>query len=292
MRSRIMQMPLATIVGRRPTTISTLVWAVGLLVAVAWAAPLVWMVSTSVKPPSQVMTKNIEWLPREVTFDNYRKVLEKPVTRWLLNSSIVAVSATVASLLTGSMAGYALARLHFPGRSILFVAVLAALMIPTEMTIVPLFIGFLKAGLVNNLLALILPSLANVFAVYLFRQFFLTLPRELEDAAMIDGASRFRVFWVIALPLSKPAIIAGAILLFTANWNAFLWPLLIAFKDEMKTLPVGMTAYAPNVGSYTQIEGFAPAMAAMTILSVPSVVVFLILQRHFMEGAIRVGIRG
>ena len=287
-----MQMSFAAVVGRRPSPITALIWALGLFVAVAWAAPLVWMVSTSVKPPSQVMTKNIEWLPREVTFDNYRKVLEKPVVRWLVNSSIVAVSATVASLLTGSMAGYALARLHFPGRTVLFVAVLAALMIPTEMTIVPLFIGFLKAGLVNNLLALILPSLANVFAVYLFRQFFLTLPRELEDAAMIDGASRFRIFWTIALPLSKPAIIAGAILLFTANWNAFLWPLLVAFRDEMKTLPVGMAAYAPNIGSYTQIEGFAPAMAAMTILSVPSVVVFLILQRHFMEGAIRIGIRG
>jgi len=277
---------------RRVNPVGALIWALGLMAAVAWAAPLVWMVSTSVKPSNEVMTKNIEWLPRSVTFANYAKVLEKPVTRWLLNSCIVAVSATAASLITGSMAGYALARLHFPGRSVLFIGVLAALMIPTEMTIVPLFIGFLKAGLVNNLLALILPSLANVFAVYLFRQFFLTLPRELEDAAAIDGASRYRMFWSIALPLSKPAIIAGAILLFTANWNAFLWPLLIAFKDEFKTLPVGMAAYAPNVGTYTQIEGFAPAMAAMTILSVPSVVVFLILQRHFMEGAIRVGIRG
>jgi len=289
---RVQAPALATIARGRVTPVAVLIWAVGLLVAVAWASPLVWMVSTSVKPPSQVMTRNIEWLPREVTFDNYRKVLEKPVLRWLVNSSVVAVSATVTSLMTGSMAGYALARLHFPGRGVLFVAVLAALMIPTEMTIVPLFIGFLKAGLINNLLPLILPSLANVFSVYLFRQFFLTLPGELEDAAAIDGANRFRIFWSIALPLSKPAIIAGSILLFTANWNAFLWPLLIAFKDEWKTLPVGMAAYAPNVGSYTQIEGFAPAMAAMTILSVPSVIVFLILQRHFMEGAIRVGIRG
>ena len=283
---------LGTLLGPRTTPLAALIWALGLLVAVAWAAPLVWMVSTSVKPPSQVMTKNIEWLPREITLDNYKRVLEKPVVRWLVNSCVVAVSATVASLLTGSMAGYALARLHFPGRSVLFVAVLAALMIPTEMTIVPLFIGFLKAGLINNLLPLILPSLANVFSVYLFRQFFLTLPRELEDAAMIDGASRFRIYRSIALPLSKPAIVAGSILLFTANWNAFLWPLLIAFKDEWKTLPVGMAAYAPNVGNYTQIEGYAASMAAMTILSLPSVVVFLILQRHFMEGAIRVGIRG
>lgn len=288
-----MQMVLAARTARRrPSPLAVLVWALGLVVALAWAAPLVWMVSTSVKPPGDVMTRNIEWLPRRVTFENYNKVLEKPVVRWLANSSVVAVSATLASLLTGSMAGYALARLHFPGRNLLFVGVLAALMIPTEMTIVPLFIGFLKAGLVNNLLALILPSLANVFSVYLFRQFFLTLPRELEDAAAIDGASRFRMFFAIALPLSKPAIIAASILLFTANWNAFLWPLLIAFRDEMKTLPVGMAAYAPNIGTYTQIEGFAPAMAAMTILSVPSVLVFLVLQRHFMEGATRIGIRG
>lgn len=287
-----MQMPLTDIAKRRMNPVALFIWAIGLLVAVAWAAPLVWMLSTSVKPPSQVMTRNIEWLPREVTMDNYRKVLEKPVLRWLANSVIVSISATLASLLTGSMAGYALARLNFPGRSVIFIAVLAALMIPTEMTIVPLFIGFLKAGLVNNLLPLILPSLANVFSVYLFRQFFLTLPRELEDAASIDGANRFRIFWLIALPLSKPALIAASILLFTANWNAFLWPLLIAFRDEMKTLPVGMAAYAPNIGSYTQIEGFAPAMAAMTILSAPSVLVFMVLQRHFMEGATRIGIRG
>lgn len=277
---------------RRPGGLAIAVWALGLVVAVCWAAPLVWMVSTSVKPPGDVMTRHIEWLPRRVTLENYEKVLEKPVLRWFANSTVVAVSATLASLLTGSMAGYALARLHFPGRSLLFVGVLAALMIPTEMTIVPLFIGFLKAGLVNNLLALILPSLASVFSVYLFRQFFLTLPGELEDAAAIDGAGRFRIFFQIALPLSKPAVIAASILLFTANWNAFLWPLLIAFKDEMKTLPVGMAAYAPNIGTYTQIEGFAPAMAAMTILSAPSVLVFLILQRHFMEGATRIGIRG
>jgi ABC-type glycerol-3-phosphate transport system permease component len=281
-----------SIARRRPSPIAVFVWALGLLMAVAWAAPLVWMVSTSVKPANEVMTRNIEWFPRHVTLDNYNRVLQKPVVRWLINSSIVATSATVTSLMVGSMAGYALARLNFPGRNLIFVGILAGLMIPSEMTIVPLFIAFLRAGLVNNLLALILPSLANVFAVYLFRQFFLTLPGELEDAASIDGANRFRIFWSIALPLAKPALVAGAILLFTANWNAFLWPLLIAFKEEMKTLPVGMAAYAPNVGQYAQIEGFAPAMAAMTILAAPSIVVFLILQRHFMEGATRIGIRG
>src|SRR5215831_11921295 len=150
---------------KRPSWIAMSIWGLGMLMAVAWAAPLVWMVSTSFKPANQVMTRNIEWLPRTVTLDNYRKVLEKPVTRWLVNSVVVSIGATAIALLTGSMAGYALARLHFPGRNVLFIGVLAALMIPTEMTIVPLFIGFLKAGLVNNLLGMILPSLASVFSV-------------------------------------------------------------------------------------------------------------------------------
>jgi multiple sugar transport system permease protein len=287
-----MQISLARPAPRRISPLAALLWGLGMLAAVAWAAPLVWMVSTSLKPSSDVMTRHIEWLPRRVTLENYQKVLEKPVVRWLVNSVIVATGATAASLLTGSMAGYALARLHFPGKNVLFVLVLAALMIPTEMTIVPLFIGFLRAGMANNLLALILPSLASVFAVYLFRQFFMSLPRELEDAAAIDGASRYRIFWSIALPLAKPALVAGGILLFNANWNAFLWPLLIIFREEMKTLPIGMAAYAPNVGQYTQLEGYAAAMAAMTILTVPSVLVFLALQRHFIEGATRIGIRG
>jgi ABC-type glycerol-3-phosphate transport system permease component len=287
-----MQTSVASPRFRRISPLAALVWGLGILAAVAWAAPMVWMVSTSVKPTSDVMTRHIEWLPRRVTLDNYQKVLEKPVARWLVNSVIVATGATLASLLTGSMAGYAMARLHFPGKNVLFVLVLAALMIPTEMTIVPLFIGFLRAGMANNLLALILPSLASVFAVYLFRQFFLSLPRELEDAAAIDGASRYRIFWSIALPLAKPALVAGGILLFNANWNAFLWPLLIIFREEMKTLPIGMAAYAPNVGQYTQLEGYAAAMAAMTILTVPSLLVFLALQRHFIEGATRIGIRG
>jgi multiple sugar transport system permease protein len=165
-------------------------------------------------------------------------------------------------------------------------------MIPSEMTIVPLFIGALRAGIVNNYLGLVLPSLASVLSVYLFRQFFLTLPRELEDAAAIDGASRFRTFFSVALPLARPALIAAAILLFTTYWNAFLWPLLVALKEDMKTLPVGMAAFAPITGTQTQIQGFAPAMAAMTILTVPSLLVFVLLQRHFVEGVTRGGLKG
>src|SRR5262249_53894237 len=141
--------------GRTLKPLIVLLWLIGAVAAIAWAAPLVWMLSTSVKLPSEVMTRNVEWFPRHVTLDNYAKVLEKPVLRWLLNSIVVATSASGLSLLTGSLVGFALAHLNFPGRSLLFFVVLASLMIPTEMTIVPLFLGFLSVGLINNLLAMI-----------------------------------------------------------------------------------------------------------------------------------------
>ncbi len=280
--------------GRRFRPGMWLIWIAGMAGAVAWAAPLVWMGSTSVKPPSQVLTRTIEWLPRTVTFSNYTKVMRKPVLRWMLNSTIVTSASTCVSLATGAMAGYALARMNFPGRNTMFFLVLAVLMIPTEMTIVPLFIGVLRVGLANSYLALMIPSLASAFSVYLFRNFFLSLPREFEDSAALDGANRFRIFWSVALPVARPALIAGAILLSTTYWNLFLWPLLVVFQGSMKTLPVGMAGFTPGtgVGQSTQFEGYAPAMAAMTILTIPSILVFLVLQRQFIEGATSAGIKG
>lgn len=280
---------------KRPSGVGTwLVWAAGMALAVAWALPLIWMISTSIKPPGQVMTRTVEWLPRAVTAENYAKVMRKPVAHWFLNSAIVTVGSTAVSLTTGAMAGYALARMNFPGRNTFFFLILAVLIIPTEMTIVPLFIGVLRIGLVNSYLALMVPSLASPFSVYLFRNFFLSLPRELEDAAAIDGASRFRAFWSVALPVARPAVIAGAILLSTSYWNAFLWPLLVTFREEMKTLPIGMAAFTPGtgVGQSTQLGGYAPAMAATTILTIPSILLFLFLQRQFIEGATSAGIKG
>lgn len=278
--------------ARHPDPVTLVLWVLGMLVVVAWAAPFVWMVSTSVKLPGDIMTADIEWLPRAVTGEHYAKVFEQPVGRWLMNSLIVAGCATAYSLISGAMAGYAFARLNFPGQGFLFFVVLATLMIPSEMTIVPLFIGFLRTGLVNNYLAFILPSIASVFSVYLFRQFFLALPRDLEDAARVDGAGRMRVFFGVALPLARPAVIAASILLFTTNWNAFLWPLLVAFTEDMKTLPVGMATFAPGIGGQTQLQSFGPAMAAMTILTIPSLLVFLVLQRYFIEGVMSAGIKG
>lgn len=269
-----------------------LVWLLGLAVAWVWILPFVWMVSTSFKLPGDAMTQTIEWIPRTWTINNYIVVFQKPILRWLWNSMFVTTTVSLASIFLGSAAGYALARMNFPGKNTLFLLLLASLMIPTEMTIVPRFIAFLKLKATDSYSALILPPLAEVFSVYLFRQFFLSLPRELEEAAAMDGASRFRIFLVIALPLARSTLVAAGVLLFTTNWNAFLWPLLITFSEEMKTLPIGMAAFAPVTMHRTQIESFAPGMAAMTILGLPSLIVFLFLQRYFMEGVISTGIKG
>ena len=269
------------------------VWLFGMLVAIAWIAPFVWMISTSLKPANQVMVEGIQWLPREVTLDNYRMVINShPIMRWLLNSIIVAGTATLTSVLFGAMAGYGLARLNFPGRNTLFVVTLATIMIPEQIAQVPLFVAFLKLGFINNYPALIAPGVANVLCLYIFRQFFLNLPVELEDAALIDGASRMMIFRKIAMPLARAPVIASAVLVFAGNWNAFLWPLLIAFEERMKTLAVGAAQFAPVYGGHTQIEGFAPAMAAVTILSVPIVILFLFLQRYFIEGITRGAVKG
>ncbi len=276
----------------RLTVGRVLLWIIGLWLAYMWILPFVWMVSTSFKLPGEVMTQTIEWIPRTWTLDNYRVVFQKPIVRWLWNSMVVTTAITMASIMLGAAAGYALARMNFPGRNVFFMMLLLSLMIPTEMTIVPRFIAFLRLRATDSYAALILPPIAEVFSVYLFRQFFLSLPRELEEAAAMDGASRFRIFLIIALPLARATTIAAAVLLFTTNWNAFLWPLLITFSEEMKTLPIGMAAFAPVTMNRTQIESYAPGMAAMTILGVPSLIVFLFLQRYFMEGVISTGIKG
>ncbi len=269
------------------------VWLGGLVIALIWGLPFVWMVSTSLKLPGEVMTVDIEWIPRHVTFDNYRQVFEQyPILRWGFNSLLVAVSTTALSVLTGAMTGYALARMRFPGRGFFFALFVASLMVPTEVSVVPLLLGIIKIGWANTYQALILPGVGNVFAVYIFRQFFLKFPSDLEDAARMDGAGHFLIFWRIALPLARAPMIAATVILFTLNWNNFLWPLLAVFDESMKTLPVGIAAFAPEIGSHTQLEGFALGMAGVTILSLPSLLLFFALQRYFIQGIASGAVRG
>jgi len=268
-------------------------WIGGLLFACAWGAPFVWMASTSLKRPEDVLTVDIEWLPRHVTIANYQKIFDLyPVARWCFNSIVVATVSTALCVLFGALAGYALARLRFPGRNLLFAIFVASLMVPTEVSVVPLLLGMIKIGWANSYQALILPTIGNVFSVYIFRQFFLGFPADLEDAAKMDGAGPFLIFFRIAFPLARAPMIAATVILFTLNWNNFLWPLLITFDDSMKTLPVGIAAFTPVVGTHTQLEGYAVAMAGVTILSLPSLTLFFFLQRYFIQGIASGAVRG
>jgi multiple sugar transport system permease protein len=267
-------------------------WLIGMAFVAAWAAPFLWMVSTSFKLPSQVMTRDIEWIPRQVTLENYAHVLKYPIGTWALNSLIAAVVSTFLCIMFSALAGYALARLRFPGRQVIFMIFLASLMIPPEIGVVPLLIAMIRIEWASTYQALILPSVANVLAVYIFRQFFLTFPRELEEAAIIDGAGPLRIFRSVAMPLARSPMIAATVIVFTLNWNNFLWPLLVTFDDGMKTLPVGIAAFAPVVGTHTQMEGYAVAMAAVTLLCIPSVTLFLVLQRYFIAGLSAGGLKG
>jgi multiple sugar transport system permease protein len=259
-------------------------WAIGMGVACIWALPFVWMVSTSFKLPGQVMTRDIEWFPRVFTLDNYIAIFRLPILRWTLNSVIQATVSTALCVLFGAMAGYAFARMRFPGNGLIFAILIASLMIPTEVTVIPLLLAVIKVGWASSYQALILPTIANVFSVYIFRQFFLVFPKELEDAARLDGAGPFAIFWLIAFPLARAPMIAASVIIFTLNWNNFLWPLLVTFNENMKTLPVGIAAFAPEIGTHTQLEGFSISMAAVTVLSIPSLLFFVVLQKYFVKG--------
>jgi multiple sugar transport system permease protein len=267
------------------------VWIGGMVVAVLWAAPFFWMVSTSFKYPSDVLTATIEWIPRRVTFDNYVKVFHYPIARWMLNSVIQATVSTAICVFFGAMAGYALARFRFPGRAAVFMVFLASLMVPAEVTVIPMLLAFIKVGWASTYQALILPTIANVFSVYIFRQFFLTFPKELEEAGWLDGAGPFRLFLLIALPLARAPAIAAAVIIFTLNWNNFLWPLLVTFDEQMKTMPVGIAAFAPVIGTHTQLEGYSVSMAGVTVLSIPSLTLFFLLQKYFIQGIAQGGIK-
>jgi ABC-type glycerol-3-phosphate transport system permease component len=267
-------------------------WVIGMACVAMWGAPFLWMVSTSFKLPAQVMTRDIEWFPRQVTLQNYVKVMQYPIATWALNSVIVATVATALCVASGALAGYALARMRFPGRNFLFMLFIASLMIPPEVGVVPLLIVMINMDWASTYQALILPTVANVLSVYIFRQFFLVFPRELEEAAIVDGAGPLRIFLRIAMPLARSPLIAATVIVFTLDWNNFLWPLLVTFDDNMKTLPVGIAAFAPVVGSHTQMEGYAVAMAAVTLLCIPSVALFLLLQRYFVAGLSVGGLKG
>jgi multiple sugar transport system permease protein len=265
-------------------------YAVMIFVALLILLPLVWMLSTSLKPKAEWFTRSVEWFPRNITFENYTKILNNPslpIVRWFFNSLLVASIQTVLILIIDSLAGYAYARLEFPGRKLIFAMMLATLFLPGIMFLVPNFITTYNLRLLNTYAGVIIPGLAGVFGVFYLRQFFQTVPKELEEAAEIDGANTFQTFMQVALPLAKPALATLGIITFLGSWNDFLWPLLILKDRQLQTLPPGL---ATLQGAYTSEYGLM--MAGSVIVAIPVLLIYVALQRFIVASVATTGLKG
>ena len=265
-----------------------------LLAAGAAVLPFVWMFLGSFKTDAEILRFPPTWLPVSWRWENYREAMARaPFARYFLNSAGVAAASVAANLLLSSAAGYAFARLEFPGKSVLFGAVLSTILLPFYVTLVPLFLLVVRVpvlagpqGWYNTYQGLLVPSLGSAFGIFLMRQFFLTLPRDLEDSARLDGAGEATVFLRVALPLAKPALAALGVFVFTAEWNAYLWPLVVTNTPEMRTVQLGLALFRGQFGT-----DWALLMAANVVATLPVVVVFLVAQRFFVQTAAFEGFR-
>jgi multiple sugar transport system permease protein len=246
------------------------------------------MLLGSFRPDRELKQVPPAWLPQDPTLDNYRTLFTQlDFPTYFFNSAVVALAITVGNLVFCSMLGYALAKLDFPGKRVIFVLVLGTLMIPGVVTFVPLFVLVSNLGMVNTFPGLIFPFLAGPFGVFLMRQFILSLPDELIHAARVDGAGELRIFRSVILPLCKPALATLGILTFLTSWNNFLWPLVVAQSEEKYTLPVALAIYA--IGENKSDYGLL--MAGSVVIILPVLAVFLLLQRHFVRGIAMTGIK-
>ena len=248
--------------------------------------PFAWSLSTSLQDTDTLLQVPPQLVPESPTLDSYRRVMDvTPFARIVINSAVVTAVVVVLQVLTSALAGYGLARFRFRGRQALLLLYLGTLMVPFQVTIVPLFIGMSKAGWLNTLRALILPMVASAFGVFLFRQYFMQMPAELEEAAALDGAGPWRTFWRIAFPYARPAAATHGILAFMAAWNAFLWPLFVARDESAMTLPVGLASLH---GRYE--TDWNLVMAGSVIAVVPVIVAFALVQRHISTGLLLGGV--
>ncbi len=254
-----------------------------------FCVPLYYMFTTSFKAEAEVFAIPIHWIPHSFQPQNYVEAfLVAPFPRYFWNSLLVAVIVVGSTILFSALAGYGFAKFDFPGRRIAFLFILSTMMIPFQVLLIPLYVVVHKLGWTNSYAGLIIPGALSAFGVFLMRQACLTLPDELMDAARIDGARELGIFVRIILPLLKPAIATLAILTFLGSWNNFLWPLIVVTKDELFTLPVGMTVFQQPLREpyWTYI------MAVSTVATLPVIMVFLLLQRYFIEGVVVSGLKG
>ena len=250
--------------------------------------PFLWMVSTSLKLPREIFTFPPTWIPSEFAWSNYTKALTAmPFGRFYLNSLAVATTVTLLTILTSALAAFAFARLRFRGRDTLFLIYLATLMIPFTVLLIPNFVLIRQFNWYDSYQALILPPAFSAFATFLLRQYFRGIPQELDDAARMDGASSFRIWWQIIMPNSAPVIAALAIFVFLGNWNEFLWPLVVTNSPEMRTIPVGLSAFQGQFNVRWEL-----LMAAAVVAMLPIIVVYLFAQQWFIKGITITGMGG
>jgi len=255
--------------------------------AATMVVPFLWMLSTSLKTNLEVFRFPPTLIPGDPQWHNYLDIFQVvPYGRWFLNSLFITLAQTLLYLFVASLAGYTFARLKFPGRDLIFALYLATLMLPAEVTLIPKFILIKELHLIDTFAAVILPGVFNAYGVFLLRQFFMTLPESLEEAAVIDGASYFRIYWSIVLPLAGPALATLAIFSFRGAWNDFIWPLIVINSENMKPLSVGLASFH---GLYE--TNWPYLMAASTIALIPIIIVFILAQRYFVRGIALTGLK-
>jgi multiple sugar transport system permease protein len=276
--------------ARRSPARVTAFYAGLLLLTLVFVSPLLFMLSTSFKSNVESVSTTPTWIPREPTTEGYRfmfSAAQTPVLRWFLNSLLAAAGQAALIVVVASMAAYALARMEFRGRRVLTAVILATLFIPPVSLLIPNYVIISELGWLDSLQAVIVPGAAGAFGVFFLRQFFVSLPHELEEAALLDGANRFQIFLRVILPLSRPALATLALLSFLTNWNDFLWPLYVLFSPERLTLQPGLSTLQ---SAFT--TNYATIMVGGVIASVPVLVMFFIAQRFVIEGVSRSGLKG
>ena len=259
------------------------------LYAVITLIPFLWALSASFKPLSEIVSGESNFLPHNFTLDNYKQIfLQEPLFfRWLFNSVFIAVSVTILNLLFNSMAGYALARLRFRGKRFWFFLILAVLAVPAQVTLIPTFLILKAIGWLNSYEGMIVPSMVNATFIFMMRQFFVNFPKELEEAAQLDGLTPFGIFRYIVLPLAKPALAAQAVFVFMGSWNNFLLPVVILFDPEMFTLPLGLNTFKGQYISYWNY-----IMAASMVFTLPALSIYAFFNRYFIQSVTFTGGKG
>lgn len=267
-------------------------YAILIFMALTMVIPFVWMVTTSLKAPNAAFTYPPQLLPTEIDFRNYEMLFTLvPFGRYFLNTLFVTAMTVIGQIVVTSLAAYGFARLKFMGRDILFMVYLATMMVPYQVTLIPLFLIVFGLGWVNTYGGLIIPSISSVFAIFLLRQAFLGVPRDYQEAARIDGASEFMIYWRIFLPLNGPALATLGVFAFMGTWTDLLWPLLIARSPEMRTLELGLAYFNSSTSAFRQTN-WPLMMAASVIVMLPVLLVYIFAQRYFIRGITLSGVKG